>query len=111
MFEPQRAWDSFLLAPSVFEASTGGTGICSGKVPTPLVEVGVEGSMPEIGMLGAVPPEEWTPRRRGRPRKDMGKREGDRPRAEMSVYPTIEESTVLTNWSRLVETASKGSGG
>jgi hypothetical protein len=29
--EPQRAWDSFLLASSVLEASTGGTGLCFGE--------------------------------------------------------------------------------
>jgi len=74
--EPQRTWDSFVLAPSVFEASTEGTCICSGKVSVLLAEVGVEGSTSEQGMLGVVPPEESTPRRRGWPKKDTGKGEG-----------------------------------
>jgi hypothetical protein len=45
----------------------------------PLAEVGVEISTLEGDMLGAVPPQERTPWRRGRPRKDTGKREEDPP--------------------------------
>jgi hypothetical protein len=41
----------------------------------------------------------------------MGKREEDCPPAELSVHPTAEGSTTLTNWSGLVGTTSKGSGG
>jgi hypothetical protein len=33
-------------------------------------EVGVERNVPEGRMLGVVPPQEKTPRRRGRPRKN-----------------------------------------
>jgi hypothetical protein len=109
--EPQHAWDSFLLASSVLEASTGGTRFRSERVSVPLVEVGVERSMPEGGMLETTPPQERTPWRRGRPRKDMGKKEEDRPPAELSVHPAAEGSMMLTNWSRPVGTTSKGSGG
>jgi hypothetical protein len=77
----------------------------------PLVEVGVERSMPERGMLGVMPPQERTPWRRGRPRKDTGKREEDCLPAELSVHPTAEGSTMLTNWSEPMGTTSKGSGG
>jgi hypothetical protein len=41
------------------------------------VEIGVEKGMSERGMLGNVPSQERKPRRRGRPRKDMGKGEED----------------------------------
>jgi hypothetical protein len=108
--EPQRAWDSFLLAPSVLEASTGGTGFHSDRVSVPLAEVGVERSTPEGGMLETTPPQERTPWRRGRPRKDTGKREENFPQAELSIHPTTEGSTMLTYRSGLVGTASKGSG-
>jgi hypothetical protein len=56
--KPQRTWDSFLLAPSVLEASTGGTGFHSYRVSVPLAEVGVERSTPEGGMLETAPPQE-----------------------------------------------------
>jgi hypothetical protein len=99
------------LASSVLEASIGGIGLSSERVSMPLVEFGVERSTPERGMLGVVPPQEWKPQRRGRPRKDMGKREEEHLQAELSVHPATQGSTRLTNWSELVGTTSKGSGG
>jgi hypothetical protein len=108
--EPQRAWDSFLLASSVPEAPTGGTGLCSEMVSASPVEVGVERSMSERHMLGVMPSQEKTPWRRGRPRKDKGKGEEDCLPAELSVHPATEGSTMLTNWSEPVGTTSRGSG-
>jgi hypothetical protein len=107
--EPQCAWDSFLLAPSVLEASTRGTDFRLDRVSMPLVEVGVERSTPKGGMLETVLPQERTPWRRGRPSKNMGKREEDYPQFKMSIHPTAEGSTTLTYRSRLMGTASKGS--
>jgi hypothetical protein len=75
----------------------------------PLEEVGVERSRPEGGILETAPLQERTPRRRGRPRKDTGKREEDFPQAEMSIHPTTEGPPTLTYRSGLVGTASKGS--
>jgi len=54
--EPQYAWDSFLLASSVLEASMGGTGIRSERVLASLADVGVERSMLEGNMLEDMPP-------------------------------------------------------
>jgi hypothetical protein len=56
--EPQRAWDSFLLASCVLETPTGGTGSCLEMVSTFPTEIGVEKGMSERGMLGNVPSQE-----------------------------------------------------
>jgi hypothetical protein len=69
-------------------------------VSASLVEVGVERSSSEIKILGLMPSQEKTPQRRGRPRKDKGKRKEDRLLAKLSVHPAVEESMMLTNWSR-----------
>jgi hypothetical protein len=95
--EPQLVWDSFLLASSVLEASIGGTIFCLERVSSPLVKVGVERSMLEGGILGVTPSQEWTPWRRGRPRKDTGKRKEDHPSTKLSVHPAVEGYMTLTN--------------
>jgi hypothetical protein len=46
-FEPQHAWDSFLLALSVSEASKGGSYLCSETMLVPQAEVEVEKITPE----------------------------------------------------------------
>jgi len=99
------------LVSNVLEALTGGTGLFSERVSVHLAEVGVERIMYERGILEVVPPPEWTPRRRGRPRKDTGKREEYHLPAELSVHLAVEGSTMLTNGSEPVGTTSKGSGG
>jgi hypothetical protein len=53
--EPQCAWDSFLLASSVPEASIGGTYLCSEMVSASQAEVGVEKNTSEGHMLEVVP--------------------------------------------------------
>jgi hypothetical protein len=60
--------------------------------------------------MDIVPPQEKTPQRSGRPRKDTGEREEDCPQAELSIHPVIKGSTTLTCQSGLMGTASKGSG-
>jgi hypothetical protein len=107
--EPQRAWDSFLLASRVLETPTGGTGSCLEMVSAFSMEIGVEKGMSERGMLGNVPSQERKPRRRGRPRKDTGKGEEDRLPTELSVRPAPEGSVMLTNWSEPVGTTGRGS--
>jgi hypothetical protein len=56
--EPQRAWDSFLLASCILETPTGGTGSCLETVSAFSMEIGVEKGMSERGMLGNVPSQE-----------------------------------------------------
>jgi hypothetical protein len=48
------------------------------------------------------------PQRRGRPKKKIWEGEGDHPKDELSVHPTLEESIMPTNCSELVGTAGKG---
>jgi hypothetical protein len=94
--EPQCAWDSFLLALGVLKASTRGRRFHLNRVSMPLVKVRVERSTPEGGMLETMPPQEKTPQRRGRPRKDTGKREEEFSQAELSIHPTNEGYMMLT---------------
>jgi hypothetical protein len=108
--EPQRAWDSFLLASRVLEAPTGGTGIFLEMTSTSPVELGVEKGMSERAMLGTVPSLELKPWRRGRPRKDMEKGEEDHLPAGLSARPPPEEPAMLTNWSEPVGTTGRGGG-
>jgi hypothetical protein len=108
--EPQRAWDSFLLASRVLETPTGGTGICLEMTSTSPVELGVEKGTSERAMLGTMPSLEPKPWRRGRPRKNTEKREEDHLPAEPSICPTIEGSVMLTNWSEPVGTTGRGGG-
>jgi len=98
------------LAPSVLEASTRGTRFHSNRVSAPLADVGMERSITEGGMLETTPPQDRTPQRRGRPRKDTGKKEEDCHQDELSIHPTTKGSTTLTYQSRLVGISSKGSG-
>jgi hypothetical protein len=86
-----------------------GTNLFSEIVSMSLAKVGVERSSSEIHMLGAAPSQENTPWRRGRPRKDKGKREEYYLPIELSVHPAIEESMMLTSWSEPVGTISRGS--
>jgi hypothetical protein len=71
-------------------------------------KIGVEKGMSERGMLINVACQERKPRRRGRPRKDMGKGQEDRLPAELSVCLALEGYAMLTNWSEPVGTTSRG---
>jgi hypothetical protein len=108
--EPQCAWDSFLLASSALEASKGGTCLCLETMSASQAEVGVERNVSEGRMLGAVPPQEQTSRRRGRPRKNKERGGEDRLPAEMSAHATAEQFTMHTVWPELVGTTNRGSG-
>jgi hypothetical protein len=58
--------------------------------------------------LETVPSPGPKPWRRGRPKKKTREGEGDRPKAELSARPTLEESVMPTNHSELVGTTGKG---
>jgi hypothetical protein len=108
--QPQRAWDSFLLASCVLETPTRGTGICPEAVSASTEELGMVADTSERAMLETVPSSGPKPRRRGRPRKKSREGEEDCPKAELSARPTLEESVILTNHSELVGTTEKEAG-
>jgi len=58
----------------------------------------------ERAMLETVPSSGPKLQRRGRPRKKSWEGEEDYLKAELSALPTLEESIILTNHSKLVRT-------
>jgi hypothetical protein len=74
------------------------------------VELGVEKGTSERATLRTMPSLEPKPWRRVRPRKNKEKMEEDHFLAKPSVCLSIEGPTMLTNWSELVGTTSRGGG-
>jgi hypothetical protein len=105
--EPQRAWDSFLLASHVLESPTRGAGLGMEMVSASPVKLGVKKDTSNRGMMGTVFPQEPKPRGRGRPKKGMKKGEEDRLPAELGIRSVVEEPMRFTHWSVPVGTTGR----
>jgi hypothetical protein len=107
--EPQNAWDSFLFAAGVPEASKGDSYLRVEMMVSPRAEAEVEEVTPEGLRLEGTLPQQQIPWRRGRPRKNKEVGENQIP-IESCARSVVEEFLMRAIRLEPVETTSRGSG-
>jgi hypothetical protein len=108
--EPQNAWDSFLFAAGVPEASKGDSDLCAEMMVSPHAEAEVEEVTSEGHRLEAMLPQQQIPWRRGRPRKNKEVRGESQILIESCARSAAEELLMRAIRLEPVETPSRGSG-
>jgi hypothetical protein len=108
--EPQNAWDSFLFAAGVPEASKGDSYLHVENIVSPHVEAEVEEVTSEGHKLEATLPQQQIPWRRGRPRKNKEVGGESQVPIESCARSAAEEFLMHAIWLEPVETTSRGSG-